>query len=117
MRPLLYSQLPEYVPLDVEEERALVIAAQAGDEAAMTKLLTTLHCLIMSMAQQRAWNSRSSFEDAVQNGFVGAIEGIMRFDISKGQRLSTYVRAWIFKEQYRSCQVRVVTTIRATSKD
>ncbi|WOK97927.1 RNA polymerase sigma factor sigC [Canna indica] len=60
------------------------------------KLLRSTRSLVMFIAK----NYRGmgiAFDDLLQAGFVGVLNGAERYDIKKGYRFSTYVQYWIRK--------------------
>lgn len=81
--------------LDAATEARLARRWRArGDEAALDRLVESQRWLV----EQIAWTFRAhgvSHDDLVQEGFVGLIEGIRRFDPERGLRLSTYAQYWI----------------------
>jgi RNA polymerase primary sigma factor len=86
--------------LTKEEEYELVKRAREGDESAFKELISSNMGLVIKIASDsvRRIGIRSSvisFEDVVSAGVEGLIEGINRFDASKGYRLSTYAYWWI----------------------
>ena len=68
--------------------------AKAGDERARKKLVEKNLRLVVHMAK----NYRGSglpFEDLIQEGNLGLIRAVDRFDPEKGNRFSTYATWWI----------------------
>jgi RNA polymerase primary sigma factor len=77
-------------PLARGEELALVQRAQGGDSCALQQLIDANVGLVY--AQARRYRCRShTLEDLVQEGFIGFLAGVQRFDPDWGCRLSTYV--------------------------
>lgn len=80
--------------LGLEEERGLAERAKQGDQEAFDKLVNSHMRLVVAMA--RKFNkSGLPFGDLVQEGAIGLIEGVKRFEVEKGFRLSTYAGWWI----------------------
>jgi RNA polymerase primary sigma factor len=76
------------------EEIELSRRAKAGDERARKKLVEKNLRLVVHMAK----NYRGSglpFEDLIQEGNLGLIRAVDRFDPEKGNRFSTYATWWI----------------------
>jgi RNA polymerase primary sigma factor len=76
------------------DEWALIRRAQNGDRAALERLINANIQLVYKVA--RRYRCRSySLDDLVQEGVVGLIHAIERFDADRGCRLSTYAMHWI----------------------
>lgn len=100
--------------LDAEEERTLAIRAVAGDDEAMNRLIASHLRFVVKIARSyRGWGLPMS--DLVQEGTLGLVQAVRRFDPHRGVRLSTYalwsVRAAIQESVLRSWSVvRLGTT-------
>ncbi len=85
------TQLPL---LTAQEERELTAAAQAGCLESRDRLVERNIRLVINIA--KAYQSRSvPLEDLIQEGAIGLMTAIERFDASKGFRFSTYATHWI----------------------
>ena len=77
--------------LTIEEEKTLFLKIKQGDEEARKKIIESNLRLVASFV--RKYKGRGiPFLDLVQEGNLGLIKAIDRFDISKGYKFSTY--AW-----------------------
>lgn len=85
---------PDGSLLSRDEELTLIRRAQAGDRAAMDRLVRANVRLVSSVARRYRCRSFST-EDLVQEGVLGLILAIERFDTDRGCRLSTYALHWI----------------------
>ncbi len=88
-------QVGQYPLLSAEEEQVLAIKVfEDGDPQAAHKLAVHNLRLVVKMAYRyrRAW---ASMLDLIQEGNVGLIEAVRRFDPFKGARFSTYAAYWI----------------------
>ncbi len=110
--------------LSAEEEYALAIRKQQGDETAKQRLIEANLRLVVSIAK-RYTGRGMSFLDLVQEGNLGLIKGVEKFDPEKGFKLSTYATWWIrqsvtraLADQARTIRVPVhmVETINKMSK-
>jgi RNA polymerase primary sigma factor len=77
-----------------DQEVSLIRRAKAGDRGSMERLIQANARLIYKVA--RRYHCRSySTEDLVQEGVLGLILAVERFDPERGCRLSTYAMHWI----------------------
>lgn len=80
--------------VSVEEERDLARRSQAGDREASDRLLRAHLAFIVSIARKyRRYGV--PMNDLVQEGSIGLLHAIRKFDPSAGARLSTYARWWV----------------------
>jgi RNA polymerase sigma factor (sigma-70 family) len=76
---------------DVARERRLVRAARRGDRGARERLVTSHLAMIRSLAT-RYRDLGLPFEDLVQEGSLGLLDAIDRYDPSRGPNFGSYAR-------------------------
>lgn len=110
--------------LTAEKEYELAIRKEQGDEYAKQRLIEANLRLVVSIAK-RYTGRGMSFLDLVQEGNLGLIKGVEKFNPEKGFKLSTYATWWIrqsvtraLADQARTIRVPVhmVETINKLSK-
>ena len=110
--------------LTAEEELRLAKRKAEGDQKAKDRLIEANLRLVVSIAK-RYTGRGMSFLDLVQEGNLGLIKGVEKFNYDKGFKLSTYATWWIrqsvtraLADQARTIRVPVhmVETINRMSK-
>ena len=89
------SQLRHHAPISREEEHELAVKwVEDGDvDAAKQLVLANLRLVVkISMEYRRAWTNTL---DLIQEGNVGLMEAVQRFDPYQGVKLSSYAVYWI----------------------
>jgi len=89
------SELRHHAPISREEEHALAVQwVEEGDvEAARKLVLANLRLVVkIAMEYRRAWTNTL---DLVQEGNVGLMEAVQRYDPYLGVKVSSYAVYWI----------------------
>lgn len=89
------QEIRRYALLDPEEEKKVALQYyQSGDAASAERLVTANLRLVVKIAFQyhRQW---ANVLDLIQEGNVGLVEALSRFDPYRGIRFSSYAQYWI----------------------
>jgi len=92
--PNYLNRLTQAALLSADEEVIFTRQAQAGDPRARQRLIEANMRLVINIA--KSYRSRSvPLEDLIQEGAIGLMHAVERFDPTKGFRFSTYATHWI----------------------
>ena len=99
----------------VEERRLALLYRDTGDKSAARKLVEGHLRLVVKIARGCCVNG-STLPDLIQEGTLGLMKAVTKYDPDRGVRLSTYAGWWIraYIYQYNMVNgrmVRVVTTL------
>ena len=91
---LYVRQIGDGPLLTVQEERELARRKDAGDESAKRKLIESNLRLVMSITRNYT-KAGVPLLDLIQEGNLGLIRAVEKFDYKMGFKLSTYATWWI----------------------
>jgi RNA polymerase primary sigma factor len=92
--PGYFARIGKGKLLTHEEEVELSRQAEAGDQEARRRLIEKNLRLVVSVAKKYR-GMGLPFEDLIQEGNIGLIKAVERFDPEMGHRFSTYATWWI----------------------
>ena len=88
------AEIQRYPLLERESEQRLWAAMRGGDEDARKSLILAYLRLVVSIA--RAYRNRGvEFLDLIEEGNLGLITAVDRYDVDRGVHFSTYATWWI----------------------
>ncbi len=91
---LYLDDIKKYQPLDTEEEIILAGLAKKGDLKAINKLIT--HNLRFVVAVAKKFQGQGlPFEDLINEGNLGLIKAVERYDETRGFKFISYAVWWI----------------------
>lgn len=103
------NEVRNYPLLSADEEQRLCDAAQGGDDCARDRMIVCNLRLVLRIAKQYQ-RSSMALEDLIEEGNIGLIRAVAKFDAGLGFRFSTYAVWWIrqYIERGIMDQARVV---------
>ena len=91
---LYLRDIGKFPLLSEEEEHDLAVLKDQGDETAQNKLINANLRLVVSIAKHYMGRGLP-LQDLIQEGSIGLIKAIRKYDVTRGFRLSTYATWWI----------------------
>ena len=91
---IYFREIGRFPLLSADDERRLARQMAAGVDGARDRLIVSNLRLVAKIAQEYT-DVGLPLNDLIQEGNIGLIEGIDRFDPERGYRLSTYSSWWI----------------------
>ena len=93
---IYYREIRKYQPLTKEQEQQLTTLVKLGDEQARKTLIEHNLRLVTHIAQEY-YHPSVELLDLIQEGNIGLIEAVDRFDPELGYQFSTFAVWWIRK--------------------
>lgn len=88
------TDIRRHPPISREEEHELALGAEKGDRRAAERLLTSNLRLVVKIARDYR-HAQVPLQDLVQEGNLGLVMAVRKFDPHRGVKLSTYAAWWI----------------------
>ncbi len=89
------KEIGKFKLLTAEEEVEVAKRIEAGDESAKEELIEANLRLVVSIAKKYINYGGLQFLDLIQEGNLGLIKAVDKFDYTKGYKFSTYATWWI----------------------
>ena len=104
------AKLSHVEPLDRAQERELALRFRRGDRDAGRRIIEACLPFVVAIAlEYRRWGV--PIEDVIQQGNVGLLRAVAKFDTTKDCRLATYAAYWI-RAEIREYVVRGYRVVR-----
>ena len=96
------KEISKYRNLTIEEEQELAKRAKNGDENAKKELIKANLKLVVSIARKVIHSSKLPMIDLIQEGNVGLMVAVDKFNWKLGYRFSTYASWWIKQSMFKA---------------
>ena len=96
------KQISSYKNLDVSEERSLAQKAQEGDMEAKKQLVQSNLKLVVTIARKSIHMSSLPMVDLIQEGNLGLMIAVEKFNWKLGYKFATYASWWIKQSMFKA---------------
>ena len=107
---LFFNDISKYKILTTDEERELFLKyKKTGDKRVRDQIINHNYRLVISVAKKYV-DRGLPFQDVIEEGNIGLIKAVEKFDVSLGYKFSTYATWWIRQGITRSIseQARII---------
>ncbi|MBE7704918.1 MAG: RNA polymerase sigma factor RpoD/SigA [Cyanobacteria bacterium SIG29] len=96
------KEISKYKNLTPEEEQELAQRAQAGDKKAKQELIKANLKLVLIIARKAIHTSKLPMVDLIQEGNIGLMVAVDKFNWKFGYRFATYASWWIKQAMFKA---------------
>ena len=97
-----YRKANNYPNLSAEEEKIIATRAQQGDDKAKKILVQSNLKLVLTVARKAIHVSKLPLIDLIQEGNLGLMVAVEKFNPTLGYRFSTYATWWIKQAMFKA---------------
>ena len=97
-----FRKANSYPNLSAEEEKTIALKAQNGDEKAKQVLIQSNLKLVLTVARKAIHVSKLPLIDLIQEGNLGLMVAVEKFNANLGYRFSTYATWWIKQAMFKA---------------
>lgn len=102
----IIEEIRNILPPQSKEWQTLVGPAQNGNEYARERMICMYLRTVMKQAYYYSKNNYCDFEDAFQDGVIGLMKAIEKYDITSPDGFSAYFTLWIMQSMDRYSEIR-----------
>ena len=99
---MYYKRISRYPSLSADEEYELARLVAYGDNAAKSKLIQANLKLVINIARKSIHVSKLSIADLIQEGNLGLMAALDKYNYKLGYRFSTYAAWWIKQAMFKA---------------
>lgn len=99
---LYLKRISKYPVLSDKEEKELACKASNGDNLSKTKLIQSNLRLVVNIAKKTIHVSKLSIADLIQEGNIGLMVALDKFNYKLGYKFSTYATWWIKQAMFKA---------------
>ena len=97
--------------LTAEEEKEIATRAKAGDKAAKKVLVQSNLKLVLTIARKTIHVAKLPMIDLIQEGNLGLMIAVEKFNPELGYRFSTYASWWIKQAMFKAISEEIFTKL------
>ena len=97
-----FRKANSYPNLSAEEEKSIALKAQQGDEEAKRTLVQANLKLVLTVARKAIHVSKLPLIDLIQEGNLGLMVAVEKFNPALGYRFSTYATWWVKQAMFKA---------------
>lgn len=101
----LVNQIKAILPPQHKEWRTLIGEAKNGNSFAFERLILMYLRTILKRAYDFSISYHCDFEDSFQNGVIGFINAINKYDITSPDSFVSYFQLWLVQSMSRECSI------------
>ena len=97
----LIDRILDILPPQSKEWQTLIVQAQNGNLYARERMILMYIRTVMKQAYYFSKNYYCDFEDAFQNGVIGLMNAIEKYDVTSPDKFSAYFTLWVMQNMQR----------------
>ena len=94
------------LPPQSKECQTLIDPAQSGNEYARERVICMYLRTVMRQAYSFSKNNYCDFEDAFQDGVIGLMNALDKYDVTSPDQFSAYFQLWVMQRMSRFSEIR-----------
>lgn len=106
----LIDRILDILPPQSKEWQTLIGQAQNGNQYARERMILMYIRTVMKQAYYFSKNYYCDFEDAFQNGVIGLMNAIEKYDVTSPDKFSAYFTLWVMQNMQRENSLKGTIT-------